>query len=247
MTITRIRVIDTETTGFEPENSAVCEIGWTDIVYWKDRWVPTVPQSRLVDPEMPMPPEACAIHHITDKMLQGAPTLPTTLSRWNILDPEIECFAAQNVSFDSKFIHIEDPQQWVCTYRCAIRLAPKAPKHSNQFMRYWLKLQLDPIYAEPPHRAGADSYVTAHVLARMLNKPNDLSELIKITKEPVVLPRFTFGKHAMEPLSSVPSSYLHWILDKRADMDPDVVSTAEHHLLSRGERRARTNGIEAIT
>lgn len=243
---TRIRVIDTETTGLDPETSAVCEIGWTDIVFWNGKWVPTVPHARLVNPEMPMPPDACAVHHITDAMVKDEPALPQVLSRWNILDPEIEVFGVQNVNFDSKFIHIEDPQQWVCAYRCAVRLAPKATRHSNQFMRYWLKLEVDPALAEPPHRAGPDSYITAHVLARMLNKPHKLEDLITVTKEPVVLPRFTFGKHAMQNLSEVPSSYLHWIMS--ADMDPDVKSTAEYHLNARGEKkRERSNGIESIT
>lgn len=234
---TRIRVIDTETTGLDPATSAVCEIGWTDIVFWKGKWVATVPQARLVNPEMPIPPDACAVHHITDAMVKDQPALPQVLSRWNILDPEIDVFGVQNVSFDSKFIHIEEPQRWVCAYRCAVRLAPKAPRHSNQFMRYWLSLNVDPLLADPPHRAGPDSYITAHILARMLNKPHKLDDLITVTSEPVVLPRFTFGKHAMEPLSSVPSSYLQWIIDKRADMDADVVSTAEYYLHQRGECR----------
>ena len=41
-------------------------------------------------------------------------------------------------------------------------------KHSNQVLRYWLGLRLDADLAMPPHRAGPDAYVTAHLLLRMM-------------------------------------------------------------------------------
>lgn len=226
----RIRVIDTETTGLEPD-AGVVEVGWTDVVLWNGKWMATVPHSRLVNPGRSIPPEAASVHHITDEMVKDEPGLSEVLSRWNILDPEIELFAAHRVAYDSQYIRIENPQGWLCTYKIAIRLAPGAAKHTNQFLRYRLNLVLDnPSLAEPPHRAGPDSYVTANLLARMLNaKP--LDELISISNEPVVLPRFTFGEHAMKPMDEVPTSYLEWIMYKsKGDWDPDIKSTCEHHL-----------------
>lgn len=233
-----VRCVDVETTGLEPD-AGVCEVGWTDVVKWGGKWIATVPHSRLVNPGQSIPADAIAIHHITDAMVENEPPLPNVLSRWNILDPEIEVFAAHRFSFDSQFLHIEPPQEWICTYKCAIRLAPNAPRHGNQFLRYWAKLNVDPMLADPPHRAGADSYVTACLLARMLNRKETpdltpLAELLQITREPVVLPRLTFGEHAMKPLEAVPTSYLEWIMYKsKGEWDPDVKSTCAHHLAAR--------------
>lgn len=236
---TRIRMLDCETTGTEPD-AGVVEVGWCDVVLWQGKWITTPPHARLVNPGKPIPPDAMAVHHITNAMVANQPALPNVLSMWNVLDPEIELFAAHRVSFESQFFHIEPPQKWICTYKAAIRLAPNAAKHKNQFLRYWLKLELDPLLAEPPHRAGPDAYVSANILARMLNRETKagfsaLDELLQISGEPVVLPRFTFGEHAMKPLRDVPASYLEWILFKsKGEWDPDVRSTAEHWLRVHG-------------
>ena len=47
----------------------------------------------------------------------------------------------------------------------ALRVWPEAPRHSNQVLRYWRGMRLDHARAMPPHRAGPDAWVTAHILA----------------------------------------------------------------------------------
>ena len=76
-----IKVLDFETTGMPPD-AAVCEVGWCDLhqhiadpTTGLTRWAAGEPRSMLVNPGRPMPPEARAIHHISDGDLAGAPAI----------------------------------------------------------------------------------------------------------------------------------------------------------------------------
>lgn len=226
--MTIIRVIDTETTGMEPTDAVVEAASW-DLQQDADgKWSgqPTNPWSTLVNPLVPIPPEAMAVHHITDHMVLGAPVWEQVLPLLIKDNPPV--YAAHNLRFDSQFISFPSAAKLICTYKCALTLAPNAPAWKNQVLRYWLKLEVDPILADPPHRASGDAYVTAHLLRRMLTKAT-VDQLVDISSKPVILPKLAFGKHAMQPCESIPSGYWRWILDNIHD-DEDVRATAFHYL-----------------
>lgn len=236
-----IRVIDFESTGIpsETDRQAVCEVGWTDVVDLpkdqpdgKTQWGVTAPRSILVNPGRSMPVEARAVHHISDDDLAGA---PDPSSAFATLMDGADVFAAHKAGFEQQFFGGGD-RPWICTWKVAIRLAPRAPGHTNQLLRYWLKLDLDHALAQPPHRAGPDAYVTAHLLARMLGKMS-VEEMVKLSSEPAILPYFIFGKHAMKPIEEIDEGYLQWLL--KQDFDVDVKATARHHLHQKQSTSAR--------
>lgn len=140
-----------------------------------------------------------------------------------------DVFAAHNAQFEQAFFGGGD-HRWICTMKCAKHLFPEAPSHSNQCLRYWLDVekQLDPERAMPPHRAGPDTYVTAHILARMVFA-RSVDQLIELTGAPVTLHKVTFGKHRGLLWRDLPSDYLSWIAFK-SDLGPDEKHTAKHYL-----------------
>ena len=72
----------------------------------------------------------------------------------------------------------------MCTYKCALRLWPELPSHSNQVIRYERRPHvLDRALGLPAHRAGPDAYVTAHHLRDMLDLVG-LEQLIAWSAEP---------------------------------------------------------------
>src|SRR5689334_5343878 len=140
-TATRFRVLDLETTGLQP-NAAVVEIGAVDLIGDEVGII----GSDLIRPPVPIPPEASAIHHISDA--------------------GVDVFASHNWQFDAQWLgeHLRD-RPVICTYKCAMRVWPEAPAHNNQVLRYWLKPKgLDSTIGSMAHRALPDAYVTAFIL-----------------------------------------------------------------------------------
>jgi exodeoxyribonuclease X len=217
------RVIDFETTGMPPD-AALCEIGWCDVAVTDGQPKVGVQSAVIVNPGRPMPPEARAVHHISDADCAAAPQASSILMR--VMDGA-DAFVAHNAAFEREFFTGGD-KPWICTLKAGRRLWPDSPSHSNQCLRYFLGIELDDAAAMPPHRAGPDAYVTAHILAEALRRAAP-SDLIAWTAQPSLLPHVTFGKHRGKQWSELPSDYLSWIVNK-SDMDADTKFTAKHHL-----------------
>ena len=116
----------------------------------------------------------------------------------------------------------------------ARRYLPEAPGHSNQVLRYHLKLDVSRDI--DVHRAEGDCITTAALLRYLLNGPArddferlGVSEFAKHVDSPLVLTMCNFGKHAGKRWAEVPRDYLDWICRQR-DFDPDVAFTARHYL-----------------
>jgi exodeoxyribonuclease X len=117
---------------------------------------------------------------------------------------------------------------WICTVRSAKNVWPDAPGHSNQVLRYWRGLRLDPALADPAHRAGPDAWVTAHLLIDML-KVATVEQMLAWTNEKRRIDRIPFGKHRGKAWSEPPDDYLRWMAGQ-GDMDADVVAAARQEL-----------------
>lgn len=217
-----IRVIDFETTGMPPD-AAVCEIGWCDLAVGDGPTQIRDIHTTLTNPGKPIPIEAMAVHHIRDREVADAPVPTSIFAKLGI---GADVFAAHNAAFERAFF-TGGETPWICTYRCGLRAWPESPSHSNQALRYFLGLELDE-RAMPPHRAGPDAYVTAHILRGLLGV-QPVEQLIKWTNEPALLIKCGFGKHRGSKWADVPSDYLDWLLRQR-DMGEDIHHTARHHL-----------------
>lgn len=217
-----IRVLDFETTGLPPD-AAVVEAGWCDVDPAAEPWIIGT-GATFVDPERAIPPEAKAVHHITDGDVLGAPKSAQVFER---LADGVDIFAAHSAAFERAFFDGGKP--WICTLKAARRVWPEAPAHGNQVLRYWRDLPLSASAAQPAHRAQPDAYVTAWLLRSLLQAGASVADLIQWTEEPSLLPRVTFGKHRGKNWSEVPLDYLDWLIGK-PDMDADTTFTARHWL-----------------
>jgi exodeoxyribonuclease X len=100
-------------------------------------------------------------------------------------------------------------------------------------LRYWLGLDLDARYAMPPHRAGPDAFVTAHILVELLRAGTKIEDMVRWSSGRALLPRINFGKHKGAKWGDVPADYLQWIVI-RSDMDRDAKANAKRELRARG-------------
>src|SRR5665213_1227713 len=160
--MTIIRIIDFETTGTEPPEAEVCEVGVCDL-HLEDRRIDQ-PRTWMCGVRS-MPPEVRAIHHIPLSECEGHPPFAAV----ELFDEPIDAIAAHSAEFETKFF--ASPVPVICTYKAALRVWPDAPGHSNGTLRYWLedagKIKPEHALTQPAHRAAPDAYVTAHILAAL--------------------------------------------------------------------------------
>ncbi len=228
-----IRVCDLETTAIE--------IGWCDVVLDPELGavVSGTGTATYVDPDgHEISPESQAVHHIMPDDLAGAPRWPVAVAR--MLAPcsiPVAALAAHVAKMERQWLtpEVTGSLPWICTYKAAKRLLSDAPSHSNQALRYWLKLSVRRSIADQAHRAGPDAYVTAHLLVELLKRAS-LEQLIEWADQPLLLTgKMGFGKHAEVDWSNCDPSYLEWMLTK--DFDEDRTFTARYWIDQR--RRAR--------
>jgi len=242
----RLRVIDLETTGQGFADGGVVEVGWQDVArdaggVWSLRGDMG---ARLIRPEHPISPATSAIHHIVDEDMADAPA-------WQFAAPEVLqaspgpaplALVAHRAAFEQRWCKpaLSRQARWICTYKCALRLWPEAPTHSNQGLRYWRRPDgLDRERGLPAHRAGPDAYVTAHHVRDMLALA-DVTQLLAWSEEPALLVKVPFGPWRGRRWSELDEAALEQILAGGAGSNVDMAFTAR-------TERQRRDGASAGT
>ena len=100
--VERFAVIDFETTGLSPTQDRVLEVG---VVCFEHGQL-TALKNWLVNPGIPVPEEARAIHNISDEQLAGAPPFSPIVEELRAL-VEGHLPVAYNAAFDRAFLHAE--------------------------------------------------------------------------------------------------------------------------------------------
>lgn len=215
------RIVDTETADME---SGIVEIASIDIN--NNEIVYSSQQSHLVNPMKEVSISAMAIHHITNEMIASSPTIDDVILNYK----GANYLVAHNAEFDKKMMPEMDAK-FICTLKLARRLWPELESHSNQYLRYALKLNVhvpDNLHA---HRALYDCIVTADIFLRIKNESGwSDDEMLTISNQPSLLHKLNFGKHkgkTFEECKKIDPSYLRWMLNQ-AEVDKDIKFTINH-------------------
>ena len=114
-------VLDTETTGLNPQTDQVIELGM--LVFEFDPELGSLHRvlsvfDELEDPGRPIPPETIAVHHITDEMVKGKRIDDNTVEQ---LLKDVVVVIAHNAAFDRPFVEqrwpVFETKQWACSIR----------------------------------------------------------------------------------------------------------------------------------
>lgn len=172
-----LAIVDVETTGLDPENDRVIELG---VVHMRGGQVEEV-YSKLVDPERELPPEVVNITGIKPEDLEGAPTFAQVTEELQAaLKGRI--FVAYNLPFDRAFVRNEFLRQGVewDPAQCIDPLVFIRELHRDQGSKRLeavctrLGIPLD-----AAHRASHDAEATGHVLYKLRDQlPSDVDDLI---------------------------------------------------------------------
>ncbi|MBF5059676.1 putative quorum-sensing-regulated virulence factor [Candidatus Neptunochlamydia vexilliferae] len=214
---------DTETTGVRPDKDRIIEIAAYDPV--QERTFES-----LINPGCPIPPEASAIHNITDEMVKDAPTPAEAFKEFAAFcSEEVVLIAHNNDAFDKPFLEHEFRRNEVtlpsCPYIDSLKFSrkyrPDLPRHSLQHLR-----EYHGISANNAHRALDDVIILHQVFSLMID---DLAmeTILELMSEKQVLRHMPFGKHRGTPLKDMPPGYVRWLHENGALDKPDNAELKE--------------------
>lgn len=234
----KIIFFDTETTG-NTENDFLCQLAYK---------ISNETFEGLYKPQVKIPPEASAVHHITNKMVADKPSFsesPEYQKIKKLFEDEDAVVVAHNAIFDLNIIKKEKivPKNFICTLRLARHLDPdgKIGKYNLQYLRYLLELEVE----ATAHDALGDVLVLEQLYARLKKKiqeENNFSEaeaiekMIEISSHPSIFKFMNFGKHngkEIAEIARIDPGYLEWLLAQKLEsdqIDEDWIYTLKHHL-----------------
>lgn len=200
---------DTETTGIKAEKDRIIEIAAYDPV--ENRRFES-----FVNPGCSIPPDATAIHHITNDMVASAPSFAQVAVEFvKFCEGDVVLIAHNNDGFDYHFLRCEFERnsvsmpQWkfLDSLKWARRYRPDLPRHTLQFLR-----EIYGISANNAHRA-LDDVIVLHQVFQYLIDDLSINEVVTLLNRPRTMQIMPFGKHQGEHLSKVPRSYIKWLAE----------------------------------
>ena len=237
---------DTETTG-NRELDVLCQIAYKSE---SESFV------GLYKPSIKIPPEASAVHNITNKMVADKPSFAESgdLEKIKALfEDENSVVVAHNAPFDLMMIKKEgiEPKKFICTLRLARHLDPeeKIERYNLQYLRYLLEIEID----ATAHDALGDVLVLEKLFERLENKMKDplalkgtppsqagedtvIQKMMEISSHPSLFKTIKFGKYngkKIEDIVRTDRGYLEWLLgekEKSEQLDEDWIYTLKHYL-----------------
>jgi DNA polymerase III epsilon subunit-like protein len=224
----KIIFFDTETTGNEPKDF-LCQIAW------KEKGNSEM-KAGLFKPPFPIPAEASAVHHISNKMVADKPVFkdsPMWKEVKDLFESDDTVVVAHNAKFDLGMLEKEGiiPKHVICTLRVARAMDPesKLSRYNLQYLRYALDLEVDE--AAAAHSADGDVLVLEQLFDRLYSKLSEqkngdepIKEMIEISSLPSIIKTFNFGKYngkSVEDVAKTDSGYLDWLLKSKLENSPD--------------------------
>ncbi len=225
--------VDLELTGLSVETDKIIEVAVVKFTF--DEILTSY--ETLVDPEIAIPEESMAIHHISNEMVKGKPKIQEVLPKViPLLKNEI--IIGHGVSFDLTIIEkaalaagidaIFPRDDVIDTLRLA-RLYGESPNNSLETLRQHFN-----IVEEGAHRAMSDVIVNIQVFKYLAKQFRSIKELKERLKHPIMLKNMPLGKHKGRPFSDIPIDYLRWAV--RQDFDQDLIFSLQSELKKRKQR-----------
>ena len=236
-------LFDTETTGNQEEDKVI-QFGAMVI----DQKGKVEAFDELCSNDVEIKIEAMEVHNITPDLLIGKPKAIDTnfYKRLEELNTNENYLIAHNISFDMGMIKKEgfiNNYQLIDTLRCAKHLFPQLPYHRLQYIRYALDLYKTEATEAAKHNitikahdAIGDVLVMKLFLTKLVGKCreiypdyNPIEKLVDLTKTPVFMKTFKFGKHKGKDIESVAredAGYLNW-MRTNMELDEDLRYTLD--------------------
>ncbi|MCD4847720.1 MAG: hypothetical protein K8R76_05985 [Candidatus Aegiribacteria sp.] len=246
----RVLYLDTETTGIDTETSQICEVAFLLSTYIGFSRVADqdIELIELVLPQDPVPPEASAIHHITNSMLEGKPSIESISDSIQDLFCKADLICAHNLPFDLGILTRQlpgifsdiKPDMKLDSLRLSRHIWPSIPSHALQVLRY--RFELDSSISGNAHRAMFDTKLVRalveFIIEQHLITSENWKELMEYTQSSLEIKIFSFGKYRgklVEDIVAQDEDYIRWLL--RQQWVPDDYPDLYHTLLRKTGRK----------
>jgi len=247
---TTILFVDTETTGIDPESAEICEIAIVLTRYngFTRAREESIDFSALVRPSTGIPPEASAVHHITNEMLKDSPPFSDLEESILSLACQADYISAHNLPYDLTILKRQmpnvfnrfSPEMEIDTLRLARHVWSEIPSHALQVLRY--RFDLDCGIGGDAHRALFDTSLVRALLESVLSEGlqgcTNWSELASFVRSPIDVSTFSFGKYRgslVEDVVEQDGDYVKWLL--RQPWIPEEHPDLYHTLLKKSGKR----------
>lgn len=241
--MTHYVLFDTETTGNQEEDKII-QFGAMIV----DQKGNVECYDELCSTDIEIKLEAMEVHNITPDMIEGKPNATQTsfFNKLQELNSNENYLIAHNIAFDLGMVQKEgfiNSYQIIDTLRCAKHLYPDMPYHRLQYLRYALELYKDEEKEAQKynvtikaHDAIGDVLVMKLFLSKLVGKCreqypdyNPMEKLADLTKTPVLIKTFKFGKYKGKEIVQVAqedAGYLNW-MRSNLELDEDLKYTLD--------------------
>ena len=238
ITETEFVILDTETTGADTSKDVPIEVALVRVCGDKIE----KPVSWLINPKRKIPPDASAVHHLTDEDVKNAPTLEEVYPEIiKYIDKSI--ILAHNADFDMAILSEIKNHPYFCTLKFAKLLWQRSDTNNDGFpltsyqqqvLRYWLGLTVDTM-GLAPHRAAADILVTAKLFQAQVKYflecggDDDIEALTEFLSRPIEIIKMPSGKFFGQAISDIDIKYLEYRYNNEIK-DPDLKASIKKEL-----------------
>lgn len=233
--------LDTETTGLGKEDR-LCQVAYKFKGEEKES---------LFKPPVSISVESMSVAHVTNKMVADKePFIDSAMFKeLQAIFEKDNILVAHNADFDSGMLKKEGLiiNKTIDTFKLAHYLDHKGdiPRYNLQYLRYYFEFDIPDATA---HDALGDIRVLEvifdHYYAQMLaiksTHEATISEMIKISAEPILIKKFNFGKYNeewVEVVAKKDAGYLKWLLGEKnkakengEDEDTNWIYTLRYYL-----------------
>ena len=236
-------VLDTETTG-AGENDRIIQLGYI-VLGGKEIEV----HNEFCSSEVPISYGAMEVHNITPDMIEDKPTCKETQAYKRLLELNIpeNYLIIHNAVFDIGMLEKEGftlNMKLIDTLRCAKHIYADEEAHRLQYFRYKMGLykeeraEADKLGIEVKAHDAIGDVLTLKLFLSELRKSvqekfvgeNPVEKMVALTKEPIFVKSFRFGKYKGKGLLDVAredAGYLRWMLKSMDTLDADLKYSIE--------------------
>ena len=234
----RYIILDTETTGTADEDRVI-QLGY---IVLGDKEIEV--HNEFCSSDTPINFQAMEVHGITPEMIDDKPLCSETMAykRLQELNTQENYIIIHNAPFDLDMLKkegFEIKMQIIDTLRVAKHIFADEDAHRLQYFRYKMQLYKDEQKEAKlldievkAHDAIGDVLVLKLFLSRLKDAvlkafpdTNPVEKMVELTKTPILIKTFKFGKYKGKTLDEVASSdagYLRWMLSSMENLDDDM-------------------------